>query len=72
MSLLLQGGVEEVEFIKPWLYTIQARAPNSHTIIVGTHLDKATELSGLFTVSVYPAKATELPGLFVVRVYPYQ
>ena len=33
-------GMRGVEELKPWLLNIQARAPNSPVIIVGTHLDR--------------------------------
>ena len=39
----LNGGEDEVKKLKPWLSNIAHRAPNSHVIIIGTHLDQVTE-----------------------------
>lgn len=32
-------GEEELKYLQPWLLNIQARAPSSPVLIVGTHLD---------------------------------
>lgn len=32
-------GEEELRYLQPWLLNIQARAPSSQVLIVGTHLD---------------------------------
>lgn len=32
-------GEEELQYLQPWLLNIQARAPASQVLIVGTHLD---------------------------------
>lgn len=32
-------GEEELRYLQPWLLNIQARAPSSLVLIVGTHLD---------------------------------
>lgn len=32
-------GEEELKYLQPWLLNIQARAPSSIVLIVGTHLD---------------------------------
>lgn len=36
----LHCGVSELQYLQPWLLNIQARAPSSLVIIVGTHLDQ--------------------------------
>ena len=36
----LYCGVSELQHLQPWLLNIQARAPSSLVIIVGTHLDQ--------------------------------
>ncbi|XP_028406855.1 leucine-rich repeat serine/threonine-protein kinase 1-like [Dendronephthya gigantea] len=35
----ISTGEEGIDKLKPWLLNVQARAPGSHVIIVGTHLD---------------------------------
>ena len=32
-------GDEELQYLQPWLLNIQARAPSSPVLVVGTHLD---------------------------------
>ena len=32
-------GEDELKYLQPWLLNIQARAPSSMVLIVGTHLD---------------------------------
>lgn len=32
-------GEDELRYLQPWLLNIQARAPSSMVLIVGTHLD---------------------------------
>jgi len=34
------NGEQEIQQLKPWLHNIQARAPSSAAIVVGTHLDQ--------------------------------
>ena len=35
----LYCGEDELKYLQPWLLNIQARAPSSCVMIVGTHLD---------------------------------
>ncbi|KAL5473187.1 hypothetical protein EMCRGX_G027636 [Ephydatia muelleri] len=39
----LPNGERELNNLLPWLFNIQARAPNSPVLIVGTHLDQIEE-----------------------------
>lgn len=36
----LYCGESELQYLQPWLLNIQARAPSSLVIVVGTHLDQ--------------------------------
>jgi leucine-rich repeat kinase 1 len=49
----MKGGEKEIKALRPWLLNIQARAPYSPVIIVGTHLDK-----------LLPGEAPELRGRY--------
>ena len=36
----ISKGESELDLLMPWLLNIQARAPSSPVIIIGTHIDK--------------------------------
>ena len=50
-------GENELQSLLPWLLNIQARAPSSPVIIVGTHVDKIPR--GMWSVS-FPAQVMSL------------
>lgn len=36
----ISKGESELPYLMPWLLNIQARAPSSPVIVIGTHIDK--------------------------------
>ena len=36
----ISRGESELSYLIPWLLNIQARAPSSPVVIIGTHIDK--------------------------------